>query len=125
MSEVPRSVRVAVVGPCAVGKSTVAAALRRGGWDVHQPAQEHSGVPDMWRRLARPDVVIYLDASLEMIKSHRPNLDLDEASLSRLNERLAHARAHADLVHCVDGEDPEVTLAVVEAYLVEWASRPD
>lgn len=125
MSERRRSARVAVVGPCAAGKSTVVAALRRAGWDAHQPAQEHSGVPDMWRRLTRPDVTVYLDASLATIKAHRPDLELDEAGLSRLNERLALARAHAHLVHCVDGEDQQATTAIVAEFLARWAVGPD
>ncbi|MBP9503378.1 MAG: hypothetical protein KBF17_14555, partial [Candidatus Promineofilum sp.] len=47
--------RVAVVGPCASGKSTLVAALRAAGYDARHPAQEHSFVKDMWRRRVDPD----------------------------------------------------------------------
>jgi deoxyadenosine/deoxycytidine kinase len=118
------SVRVALVGPCAVGKSSIAAALRERGWDVRQPAQEHSGVPDMWRRMSRPDVLIYLDASYETIRGHRPRIDWGEAYLATLNERLQHARRNANLVLCVDGRSLDQSLAEIEAFLAPLAQDP-
>ena len=95
----PRSpaLRVAVVGPCASGKSTLTAALRAAGYEARQPAQEHSYVPDMWRRLVDPDVLIYLDISYEALLERRPHFG-ERAYLEREKARLAHARAHADLV---------------------------
>ena len=65
--------RVAVVGPCASGKSTLTAALRAAGYEARMPAQEHSYVPDMWRRLVDPDVLIYLDISYEALRERRPH----------------------------------------------------
>ena len=88
---------VAVVGPCASGKSTLRAALRAAGYEARQPAQEHSYVPDMWRRLVDPDVLIYLDISYEALLERRPHFG-ERAYLEREKARLAHARAHADLV---------------------------
>jgi hypothetical protein len=114
---------VAVVGPCAAGKTTLVLALRANGWDARQPAQEHSGVPDMWRRLTAPDVLVYLDASLETIRSHRPRAHASAAWLAELERRLAHARAHADLVHSVDGESAGETLEAVERFLRRWQAR--
>ena len=95
----PRSpaLRVAVVGPCASGKSTLTAALRAAGYEARQPAQEHSYVPDMWRRLVDPDVLIYLDISYEALLERRPHFG-EQEYLEREKGRLAHARAHADLV---------------------------
>ena len=97
--QLPRSpaLRIAVVGPCASGKSTLAAALRAAGYEARQPAQEHSYVPDMWRRLVDPDVLIYLDISYEALLERRPHFG-ERAYLEREKARLAHARAHADLV---------------------------
>ena len=89
--------RVAVVGPCASGKSTLTAALRAAGYEARMPAQEHSYVPDMWRRLVDPDVLIYLDISYEALLARRPHFGEPEY-LEREKARLAHARAHADLV---------------------------
>ena len=90
--------RVAVVGPCASGKSTLVAALRAAGYDARHPAQEHSYVPDMWRRLVDPDVLIYLDLSYETYRARRPHDDAGPEYLAMQRERLAHARMHAGLV---------------------------
>lgn len=90
--------RVAVVGPCASGKSTLVAALRAAGYEARHPAQEHSFVRDMWRRLVDPDVLIYLDLSYESYRERRPTDDAGPEYLAMQRERLAHARAHADLV---------------------------
>lgn len=109
--------RVALVGPCAVGKSTLSTLLRRRGWEVSQPAQEHSGVPDMWQRLVQPDVLIYLDASPETLLAHRPHAAWEVQNLEVQSERLAHARGHADLVLCVDGQVPEATMDAIESFL--------
>jgi len=88
--------RVVIVGPDAAGKSELAARLRTLGYNAHACAQEHSYVPDMWRRLARPDFLVYLDARLETIARRRA-IDWGQERLDALNARLAHARAHCDL----------------------------
>ncbi len=91
-------IRVAVVGPCASGKSTLVAALRAAGYDARHPAQEHSFVKDMWRRRVDPDVLIYLDLSHEAYRKRRPKDDAGPEYLEMQRERLAHAREYADLV---------------------------
>ncbi len=90
--------RIAVVGPCASGKSTLVAALKAAGYDARHPAQEHSFVKDMWLRLVDPDVLIYLDLSHEAYRRRRPKDDAGPEYLAMQRERLAHAREHADLV---------------------------
>ncbi len=75
----PRSIRVAVVGPCASGKSTLVSALRAAGYEARHPAQEHSFVKDMWQRLVDPDVLIYLDLSYESYRERRPRDDAPRA----------------------------------------------
>jgi hypothetical protein len=88
--------RVAVVGPCTSGKSVLVARLAAAGYDAWQPAQEHSYVPDMWRRLARPQVLVYLDVSLpELLRRRR--VDMTPSHLAEQHRRLAHARAHCNL----------------------------
>ena len=57
--------RIKMVGPCASGKSMLAASLRELGYDARSAAQDHSYVPDMWQRINPPDVLIYLDVTLE------------------------------------------------------------
>jgi hypothetical protein len=94
--------RVAVVGVCAAGKTTLVGRLREAGYDAVQCGQEHSHVPQMWQLLTRPEVLVYLSASLSVVRARRqPPLKcfLYEAQLGR----LAHARSHADLV--VDTDD--------------------
>lgn len=92
------ALRVAVVGPCASGKSTLAEALRAAGYDARHPAQEHSFVPDMWQRLVNPDVLVYLDVDYAAYRARRPHHDPGPAYLDEQHRRLAHALTHADLV---------------------------
>lgn len=89
--------RVAVVGPCAAGKSVLVARLREAGYDAWQPAQEHSYVPDMWRRLANPEALICLDVSLSTLLARRHTTDFTQDHLEEQHRRLEHARAHCDL----------------------------
>jgi adenylate kinase family enzyme len=87
--------RVAVVGPCAAGKSTLVEALRERGYDVHAIGQEHSGVPYLWQ-LGEPDVLIFLDVDIPSTSLRRDAVwpdDLYEMQQSR----LANARRHANL----------------------------
>ena len=116
--QLPRSpaLRIAVVGPCASGKSTLTAALRAAGYEARQPAQEHSYVPDMWRRLVDPDVLIYLDISYEALLERRPHFG-EREYLEREKARLAHAREHADLVVDTSELAVEVVAAQVMSLL--------
>ena len=59
--------------------------------------QEHSAAPDMWRRITDPDVLIYLDVSLN-VGAQREGLDRPSSWWQEEREvRLAHARDHCDL----------------------------
>jgi len=89
--------RVAVVGPCASGKSTLAEALSRAGYEARQPAQEHSYVPSMWQKLTKPDLLIYLDVDYARSRERCPHIDGGPERLVEQRERLAHAREHCDL----------------------------
>lgn len=89
--------RVAVVGACAVGKSTLVSALRADGYDARHVAQEHSYVQSMWQRIGRPDVLVYLDANYETIMARRPTFNFSRGDLAEQKRRLAHARQHCDL----------------------------
>jgi adenylate kinase len=91
------ALRVAVVGACAVGKSTLVSALRAAGYEARHVAQEHSYVPAMWQRISQPDVLIYLDADYETIMARRRPFAFTPADLAQQNQRLAHARLHCDL----------------------------
>jgi deoxyadenosine/deoxycytidine kinase len=98
MSEGPKPpLRVAVVGVCASGKSTLIEALRRAGYDARHVAQEHSYVPGMWQRCSRPDVLIYLDVAYAAIRRRRPGLQIKPEDIDEQLRRLSNARAHCDL----------------------------
>jgi deoxyadenosine/deoxycytidine kinase len=110
--------RIKVVGPCAAGKSTLAAGLRALGYDACTAAQDHSYVPDMWRRLNPPDVLIYLDVTLEEAhRRGRRGIGWDQAYLDEEHERLRHARAHCDFYVATDGLRVEEVRGRVVAFL--------
>src|SRR5512143_1226118 len=87
---------IGIVGPCAAGKTTLANALNAVGYTARDCAQEHSHVQTMWQRITRPDLLIYLDASLPTIH-RRLDVDWEQAYLDEMHRRLTHARAHAHL----------------------------
>ncbi len=105
-----------MVGPCGAGKSTLVAALRERGIRAREVAQEHSYVPAMWQRITDPDVLIYLEVS-QATAERRQGRSLPPGEWQRLTERLAHARAHADLLVDTDRLTPEQVLAQVLDFL--------
>lgn len=115
------SLCVAVVGPCASGKSTLVEALRAAGYDARHPAQEHSFVPDMWQRLVGPDVLIYLDLDYATFRARRPHHDPGLAYLAEQHRRLAHAAEHADLTIDTSGKSAEFVRQEVLAFLAGLA----
>jgi len=108
--------RIKVVGPCASGKSMLAVRLRALGYDATSAAQDHSYVPDMWKRLNPPDVLIYLDVMLETARQ-RGRIGWDQNYLDEQTHRLRHARAHCDLYVPTDGLSEEEVLARVLEFL--------
>jgi hypothetical protein len=118
--------RVKVVGPCASGKSTLAAGLRRLGYDACSAAQDHSYVPDMWRRLKPPDVLIYLDVTIEEAwRRGRTGSGWDQDYLDEEHHRLRHARTHCDLYLPTDGLSEEEVLARVRRFVEHHPSPGD
>jgi len=111
----PEPGRVAVVGVCAAGKSTLVRLLRQAGYEARSCAQEHSYVGDMWRRLSRPQVLVYVDASLEVI-SQRRQPAYEPEYIAEQRRRLAHAREHCHIyVHTDDLAPVQVFERVVTA----------
>jgi hypothetical protein len=112
------TLHIKVVGPCASGKTVLAAGLRRLGYDARSAAQDHSFVPDMWQRLNPPDILIYLDVTLETAR-HRGRIDLgwNQKHLDEQHHRLRHARAHCDLYLVTDNLTEEEVLAQVQRFL--------
>ncbi len=109
---------IKIVGPCAAGKTTLTDRLRAAGYNARQIAQEHSEIPDMWRRLHPPDVLIYLDAADETLLRRRPSETL-AVVLPKQRRRLAHARSHADLIVVTDELTPDEVFRRVVRFLEE------
>lgn len=108
-----KTLRIAVVGPCASGKSTLTKALKAAGYEARQPAQEHSYVPNMWQRLTQPDLLIYLDVDHASTLARRPHSDGGPQRLAEQRHRLRHARENCDLYLDTSGfSEAEVETAV-------------
>lgn len=109
--------RIGIVGPCSSGKSTLARALRAQGYRVKEIMQEHCAAPAMWRRITNPDVLIYLDVSMD-VAAQRERLDSPSSWWGAEREvRLVHARAHCDLYVDTTMLAPAEVLAQVLSYL--------
>ena len=91
--------KIAIVGVCASGKTTLVKGLRAAGYDAYNVAQEHSCVHDFWNK-HHPDVLVMIDATLPAIHKRR-------VVYWGQDERLADARKHADLYIQTDALDAE------------------
>ncbi len=107
---------IGVVGPCAAGKSTLISGLTRLGYRSRHIAQEHSYVKDMWQRLTKPDVLVFLDASYP-ITCQRGKLDWTIAEWQEQQFRLRHAREHARLYLDTDTLSAEQVLERVVEFV--------
>lgn len=112
-----RRLRIAFVGPCGSGKSTVVHQLRALGIDARMPAQEHSGIANMWQRLLHPDVLFVLDAPNEILRERRPGIDLHDDYLAEQRRRMAHAYAHAHTTFDTSELTPEAIVTSVLAII--------
>ena len=104
--------RIAIVGPCGAGKTTLADRLQALGLNARQIAQEHSFVPAMWQLITKPDVLIYLHASFETCQQ-RKQLAWRPQDYAKQLRRLKHAREHCQISVETDGLSPDEILARV------------
>lgn len=123
-SDPPSPLRIALVGPCSSGKSTLAHQLTTLGYLVRQPAQEHSLVANMWQRLSQPDILIYLDVDYPTARQRRPHHDGGPQRLQKQHQRLAHARQHCDLYLDTSTHSPAEVYAVVLDFLQQFGGTP-
>lgn len=113
-----KNIKIAIVGPCSSGKSTLKKRLlSEGFFNIRNPTQEHSYVPDMWQRISNPDLLIYLDVDYSTTLKRRPHIDLGPQRVERQNERLSHAREHADFYIDTSSHTPEEIQAKVLSFL--------
>ena len=115
----PGKFTVAIVGPCASGKSSLARGLQEHGIRARQVVQEHSYVPEMWRVIAKPDFLIYLEASFQTC-SQRKHLNWQQRDYHEQLGRLAHARESCDIL--VQTDDLSEA-AVLEEVLSDLRAR--
>ncbi len=87
---------IGIVGPCGAGKTTLAQGLRGKGYRARAIVQEHSYVQDMWQRITKPDILIFLQASCT-VGGKRRRLNWTESEWEEQQRRLEHAHQHADL----------------------------
>lgn len=88
--------RVAVVGVCGSGKTTIVGRLRERGYEAYVVGQEHSVIPDLWNHL-QPDRVVYLHASLGTVRERRGQ-DWPSWIYQLQEQRLRGAREHSHVI---------------------------
>ena len=115
--------KLGIVGPCAAGKTTLAGNLTRLGYDAHAIGQEHSEVQTMWRQMTDPDLLIYLDASLQTI-CQRLKVDWEQNYIDEQVRRLSDARSHTDYVLVTDDLSRAQVVARVVGFLQASAIFP-
>ncbi|MEA3338180.1 MAG: hypothetical protein U9R25_20015 [Chloroflexota bacterium] len=111
---------IKVVGPCKSGKTSLVAALLGLGFQARGCSQEHSQVPDMWRRIAPPRWLIFLDVSTQVMRERSARDDWTDDILAVQQARLRNARGHAHLYIHTDGLNAS---QVLEQVLAFFASR--
>ena len=114
--------RIAVVGHCAAGKSSVVRLLVEQGYEAYSVAQEHSAVHDLWAH-QQPDLVVFLDVSLGAIRERKGNHDWPEWIFEEQSQRLQHAREHADIVIDTDLESVEMVVECILRCIRRYSTR--
>ena len=107
---------IAIVGPCASGKSTLAANLRTMGIDARVSGQEHSEIASLWKRIGA-DVVVALHLDLETLRDRRGETwprALFELQLKRLRDAYAAADIHLDTSELSETDALDRVLKVLE-----------
>lgn len=103
--------KVAVIGGCASGKTTISMRLRELGFDAYVVGQEHSEISDLWKRRS-PDRVVFLETTLEAVRARRGDF-WPEWLFRRQYQRLKPARDAADVVVDTSGTPVEESLRVI------------
>lgn len=110
---------IKVVGVSAAGKSTLVNNLRSRGYHARPASQEHSELPELWRKIRPPARLIYLEIDLPTQRERRPDVAWNPEWLATEERRLAHARQHADFILNTCG----MQAAEVLVRVVGWLER--
>ena len=97
---------VGVVGACGSGKTELVKRLKKNGYQARHIAQEHSFAPQMWQRLAHPDLLIFLHVSYP-VTLRRKSFHWNRKEYEEQLRRLEHARRHADCEINTDDLTPD------------------
>jgi len=108
---------IGIVGPCSAGKSTAAEGLRAVGYRIKEIRQEHCAMPSMWQRLTNPDILIYLDVSMEEAARREGLAKPSSWWIEEREVRLAHARQHCDLYVDTTNLSPQEVIERLLTYL--------
>jgi hypothetical protein len=114
---VAHSISIGLVGPCSSGKTTIKGLLRNHGFNVKHIAQEHSYVKDMWKKIANPDILVYLNVAYPTTLQ-RKNLDWSYDEYLEQITRLSHAHNFADLIIETDSLSPQQVLDKILDFIV-------
>jgi guanylate kinase len=109
---------IGIVGPCGAGKTTLAQGLKRNGYEARAIVQEHSFVQDMWQRITKPRILIFLQASCA-VGGERRQMKWTEPEWEEQQRRLTHSREHADYYLNTDFLSIDAVLTRVLEYLHE------
>ena len=110
--------RIIVVGPCASGKTTLVAGLRRLGYQAEVCGQEHSDVATLWRH-TDPDVVVALAVDLATVRRRRGD-EWPEWLYQVQRRRLRGAEAAAAITVDATRLDEDAVLSRVTELLGRW-----
>ena len=113
-----RALVIGLVGPCKSGKTLLKRGLSEHGFTVKHIAQEHSYVQEMWKKIANPDVLIFMEASYPTTLK-RSTLSWSLAEYDQQILRLEHAYQNADLVIDTNNRTPEEILETALKFLRE------
>jgi cytidylate kinase len=111
--------KIGIVGPCAAGKSTLIAGLQTYGYQARHITQEHSYVPDMWRKLVNPEILIYLDVSYRTSIKRKNLLSWTETDYVAQVKRLNHARTYANIYINTDELSAQEVLERIIKIIIE------
>jgi shikimate kinase len=117
--------RIGIVGVCASGKSTLAKSLQALGFDARQVSQEHSYVPDLFRRFSHCDILIYLDVTFDTLRRRLDNPFWPAFLYEDQRKRVGHALDNCDLYIHTDSLRPEQVLACALAMLDARGVTPE
>ncbi len=106
-----RAARIAVVGVCGSGKTTIVDQLKRRGYDAYVVSQEHSIIRDLWNH-HEPAVLVLLDVRLETVRARR-NKEWPRWMYDLQQDRLTDARAHATVTIETDDRSIEETVEMI------------